>query len=470
MAPTSLLLGGRYRLDRLLASGDITEVWEGTDEVLARPVAVKVLQPQRAAEPGAADRFRRDAVAAARLVHPGIVGVYDARVEGADAFVVMELVRGTDVARLLADRGGRLSPRLAAGIAADVAEALDHAHRAGVVHRDVKPGNILCDGQRAKVADFGIGPASTASPYVAPEVAADGPVDARADVFSLGVVLYEMVCGRRPAVPTPLRPRQIVAGVPRDLEAVILRAIDTDAARRFPSAGELRAALLSVDLDDDAVPLVGRDDTPPAGLVPSFRQSERSWLVPAAAIVLVAAALVVAGVLFARTDVGRDLFRGGDGRTPGSASAAPPRAIDATVQAYDPLGDGAEHDDEAVLVTDGNPETTWATSSYSRAAFGGLKAGVGLVAQLDEVTPIRRVEVQSPAPGWRAEVYVASAPSTAFPGGWGAPVVTLDGTRELVTADLPDGLRGGAVLVWLTSLPRDGAGFRAVIGELRLLG
>ena len=498
MPDATVLLGGRYRLDRLIASGGVAEVWEGTDEVLARPVAIKILQPHLASQPGVAERFRREAIAAARLVHPGIVGIYDARVEGDDAFLVMELVRGTDVRRLLADRGGRLSPRLAVAIAAEVAEALDYAHGAGIVHRDVKPGNILCDGDQAKVADFGIAKAAgidgdvtldgsilgTAA-YLAPEQVSGGHVDARTDVYALGVVLYEMVCGRKPFVGDsevavavqrlerdPLRPRQVVAGVPRELEKVILRAMARDPADRFASAADLRAALLSVDLDDDAVPLVDRDDrTPPGGITPSFRDSERSWLVPALAILLVAAALIVVGVIFAGTDVGRDLLRrdGGDG---GQASTDTPNAaVDIRgVRAYDPLGDGSEHDDEAPLAADGNPATVWTTSSYSRADLGGLKPGVGLVVRLaSSDTDLRRIEVQSPAPGWNAEIYVAAAASPEFPGGWGEPVATLTGAQELVTADFAAGTRGGAVLVWLTSLPRDGGGFRGVVGEVRLL-
>jgi serine/threonine-protein kinase len=497
MPDATVLLGGRYRLDRLIASGGVAEVWEGTDEVLARPIAIKVLQSQVASQPGVAERFRREAIAAARLVHPGIVAIYDARVEGDDAFLVMELVRGTDLRRLLSDRGGRLSPRLAVAIAAEAAEALDHAHRAGIVHRDVKPANILCDGDQAKVADFGIAKAAgidgdltldgtmvgTAA-YLAPEQVSGGEVDARTDVYALGVVLYEMVCGRKPFVGDsevavavqrldrdPLRPRQVVAGVPRVLEDVILRAMERDPAKRFASAADMRAALLSIDLDDDAIPLVrGDDDTPPSGITPSFRESERSWFLPALAILLVAAALVVVGVVFVGTDVGHDLLPGGDDETP--PAATPSAAVDVgSVRAYDPLGDGSEHDEDAPLAIDGNPTTAWTTSSYNRADLGGLKPGVGLVLQLtSRDTELRRIEVESPAPGWEAEVYVAQAASSDFPGGWGEPVATTRGDRELLTADLPEGTRGGAVLLWLTSVSPDGGGFRGVVGEVRLLG
>lgn len=443
-----MLLGGRYRLDRLIERGDVAEVWEGTDEVLARRVAVKVLHD---AAPGTV-------LAAARLGHPGIVRIYDAHVDGGTTFVVMELARGTNVRDLMAARGGRLSPRLAVAIAVQVADALDHAHARGVVHGAVDTANIVCDGDRAKVGDFG--------------VVGTAPDDPRADVFALGCVLYEMVCGRRPAGPRTLRPRQVVAGVPRELEAAVVRAMAADADERFPSAAAFRDALAAIDLDDDAVPLAtAGDDTPPAGMLrPSFRETERSWLVPAGAILLVAAALVVIGVVFARTDVGRGLLRRDRATTPPPA-AAPPRPLGiAAVSAFDPLGDDNEHDSEAANVTDGDPATTWGTSTYSSADFGRLKSGVGLVVRLDAPGALRRVEVQAPVHGWRAEVYVAAAPSPGFPGGWGRPVATLEGSRDLVAADLPAGTRGGAVLVWLTSLPRDGGSYRAAIGEVRVLG
>jgi hypothetical protein len=193
-------------------------------------------------------------------------------------------------------------------------------------------------------------------------------------------------------------------------------------------------------------------------------------LVPALAIVLVAAALVVVGVLFAGTDVGRDLFRADDGGDGGASEAAPPAAIElASVSAFDPLGDASEHDDDAALVTDGNPTTVWTTSNYRSADFGGLKTGVGLVAVLPETAAVRRIEVESAAPGWRAEVYLAPEASTAFPGGWGQPVATLEGSRELVAADLPEHAQGRAVLLWLTSLSPDGGGYRGIVGELRVL-
>jgi eukaryotic-like serine/threonine-protein kinase len=156
------VLSGRYRLVRLLARGGMAEVWEGHDQVLARPVAIKLLHPHLAGDEAFVERFRREAVAAARLVHPGIVATYDAGTDDGTAFIVMELVRGHTLREALAE-SGPLPTAVAVPIAAQVADALDHAHRAGLVHRDVKPANILVADQPGaaaavgvKVADFGI--------------------------------------------------------------------------------------------------------------------------------------------------------------------------------------------------------------------------------------------------------------------------------------------------------------------------
>ena len=150
------LLAGRYRLEELVASGGMAEVWQGTDEVLRRKVAVKLLHPHLAADGSFVTRFRQEAVAAARLAHPWIVSIYDTCSEAGTEAIVMELVRGQTLRQRL-DDPAPIDPWQAAGLAAQVAEALDAAHRAGLVHRDIKPANILlADDGRIMVADFGI--------------------------------------------------------------------------------------------------------------------------------------------------------------------------------------------------------------------------------------------------------------------------------------------------------------------------
>src|SRR5688572_7841211 len=248
----------------------MAQVWRGTDEVLQRQVAVKVLHPHLAADESFVARFRQEAVAAARLAHPGIVAIFDTCSEKGTEAIVMELVPGRTLRERL-DEPTPIDPWQAAGLAAQVAEALDAAHRAGLVHRDIKPANVLLAGDgRVKVADFGIAKAVAdadltqpglmvgTAKYLAPEQVRGEAVDARTDIYSLGVVLYEMLCGRPPfAADTdaatalarlqrdPLRPRQVRASVPKSLEEIVCRSMAREPGDRFDGAADLRAALLA---------------------------------------------------------------------------------------------------------------------------------------------------------------------------------------------------------------------------------
>jgi hypothetical protein len=493
------LIGGRYRLVSRLARGGMAEVWEAHDEVLTRPVAVKLLLPHLAADEAFHTRFHREALAAARLSHPHIVSIYDTCSTEDDEAIVMELVRGRTLRDVLDERGS-LAPTRAVVIARQVADALAHAHACGLVHRDVKPGNILlADDGRVLVTDFGIAKAAEevsdltdagqvvgTAKYLSPEQVRGAALDGRADVYALGVVLYEMLCGRPPfagesstatavarLTTDPIPPRQVRAGVSRGLEAIVLRALARDPDDRFPTATALCSALDSVDLgnvDDDApddrTSHAGTDDhTPEPGSPPSFTQTERSWLVPAALIVVVAVTLGVVGVVLGRTDVGRQLF---DAATGGASTEPTPVEIAATAS-FDPEGSGGEHDDEVAFAADGDSATAWTTERYDTRALGGLKSGVGLVLTLAEARSLEQVAISSTTSGWALQVFVAESPAPNL-AGWGEPVAAAEGIDGETELDL-GGASGGAVLLWITDLG-DGTdgGYAVAIADVRVTG
>src|SRR5579875_1077405 len=259
----------RYELTHLVARGGMAEVYRAQDRLLDRPVALKVLFPELSVDRAFVERFRREAQAAARLSHPNIVPVFDWGEDAGAYFIVMEYVEGRPLSAVLRE-SGPLDPARAAEIASQVAAALASAHRHGVVHRDIKPGNVLItdDGQ-VKVTDFGIaravntedsltqtGAVMGTATYFSPEQAEGLGVDARSDIYSLGVVLFEMLTGRPPFLgdtpvsvaskhvrDVPPTPREIVETVPVELEAVVMKAMAKQPAQRYQGAEDFQADL-----------------------------------------------------------------------------------------------------------------------------------------------------------------------------------------------------------------------------------
>ncbi len=262
------VLSGRYRVEAEIGRGGMARVYRATDTVLGRTVAIKVLDTEQASDHSFVDRFRREARAAARLNHPGVVAVFDTGSDDGVHYIIMEYVHGRTLGQVVAEEGP-LPPDRAAAIATSVAEALSFAHAEGLVHRDVKPANVmLTDSGRVKVMDFGIARVVSAhtltqtakvfgtAAYLSPEQAQGQRVDGRSDVYALGVVLYEMLTGRAPfAADSPVAlafkhineepapPSSVRRGIPAGLEAVVMRALAKDPDARYPGAAEMATAL-----------------------------------------------------------------------------------------------------------------------------------------------------------------------------------------------------------------------------------
>ena len=259
---------GGYRIDGIVGRGGMGVVYRATDLRLGRPVALKLIAEERAGDPGFRDRFEREARMTARIDHPNVVPVYGAGDEDGHLFLAMRYVSGTDLQRLLRERGA-LEPRRAADVVRQVADALDAAHAAGLVHRDVKPANVLLAGEHAYLSDFGLARTVEAEArltdsderlgtvdFMAPEQLRGGRADARSDVYALGAVLHNALTGSPPfhratAAATisahledPIPRASASAGVPARFDVVLARALAKDPAERFESAGDLgRAAV-----------------------------------------------------------------------------------------------------------------------------------------------------------------------------------------------------------------------------------
>jgi serine/threonine-protein kinase len=266
------VLDDRYELGPVLGEGGMARVHRGRDRQLRRPVAVKVLAPPFDRDRSFVERFRREARAAAGLSHPNVVAVFDSGSDDGTHFIVTELVEGETLADRLR-REGPMPQAEAIAVAVDICRALAAAHDRGLIHRDIKPGNVMLlpDG-RVKVVDFGIARAAGSdtltgtgvvlgsTAYLSPEQAGGQPVDQRADLYALGCVLYEMLTGHVPfRADTPIatmyrhvnedppKPSTIVP-VPPELEAIVLGCLEKDPGRRFGSAGELETALLAMSV------------------------------------------------------------------------------------------------------------------------------------------------------------------------------------------------------------------------------
>jgi eukaryotic-like serine/threonine-protein kinase len=488
------LLAERYELVEQLASGSMTSVWRGHDRVLGRDVVVKVLHPELAADPNLRSRFQQEAVNAARLTHPNIVALYDTGEQESVNYIVMELVEGPTLRDVLR-ANGPLPPANAARLACEVTYALDYAHQAGIVHRNLKPANILLSGDGSvKVADFAIAKAATdddsghsgellgSGGYLAPELADGREPDGRADVYGLGACLFEMLTGRAPGDVRgqgagPLSPRAIRAGVPRELDAVVLRAMASDPRDRYPNARAMASALTRSAASDHTGPVTMvsmPQPQPPTEVIadPGFLQHEGRWLGWTLVLVGLVAALVVVGLTLNRS--GLITLPGSQSGGQRSPTTSPPQttAISITdARAFDPFGHPAEENDgDAGKAVDGNLATAWKTEHYRSAQFGQLKDGVGLVLDAGGAKSAKELDLQLLNQGADVEVYgAADLPPSDFNGWADNKLGGKNDAGQSVKISLSGGDSHRFYLIWFTKLPHASDGnFQAGIAEATL--
>jgi len=456
------VLADRYELEELVGTGGMSSVFRAHDRLLDRKVALKILHQQYSADDDYVERFKREARSVAALSHPNIVTVIDRGEHGDRQFIVFEYVAGENLKRMIERRGPAPVPN-ALELAIQIARGLAFAHQQGLVHRDVKPQNVLLNGDgRAKVTDFGIarsldvqhgmtqtGTVLGTSDYIAPEQAQGQRVDEHSDVYSLGVVLYELLTSEVPfpgenfvAVamrhineepPSVLGKRPDVS--PR-LDEAIRRAMAKQPEDRFPTmdafCAELEACLAELQA-------AGTQLVRPAVARPRPRHRARFSLWPLLlALVVLAAAAAVGAVLILRNDNG-----GGAGVGNGSGGAVHLRAT----TAYDPYGGDGEHDADAPKATDGNPSTYWTTESY-RTAPGLGKPGVGLVLDAGKLVQLHHLAFTTSTPGLTAEVLAGVAPGGPFDAVVGASQTVAGGRADYTIANG----RHRYYVIWITRL------------------
>jgi serine/threonine-protein kinase len=480
------VIADRYELQELVGTGGMSSVYRALDRLLERNVALKILHPHYGDDEEYVERFRREARAVAQLSHPNIVTVIDRGESDGQQYIVFEYIDGESLKQLV-DRNGPLPGRRAIELTLQVADALAFAHQAGLVHRDVKPQNVLVteDGE-AKVTDFGIarsldvehgvtqtGTVLGTSNYLSPEQARGQTVTPSTDVYSLGVVLFELLTGEVPfpgdnfvAVamkhinepPPSLLERR--PDVPVRLVHAVERALAKDPADRFQTmeafAAELRACLAVLGDPDTARTFITQSPVLRESRPHRAHAARRSrWPLYTLLILLAALAAVVA-VFALRGSNSDKSSQGGSG---GSGAATISLS---GVTGYDPEGTGGEHNADAPKATDGNPGTAWQTEHYASSAFGGLKHGVGLALDAGSVRAAKTITVQTDTPGFTAEILATNSLSTTHAG--------IDSSAQTVRGKTVFTLRGAKAryyIVWITDL---GHGLWADVNEVTARG
>jgi serine/threonine-protein kinase len=486
------IVGNRYKIEEIVGAGGMATVYKAFDQTLERPVAVKVMRREVVSEPDQLERFRREARAAAKLSHAHIVTVIDAGEENSRPYIVFEYVPGETLKQRIKSNGP-LPVTEAVAYAIEIGSALVAAHSAELVHRDVKPQNVLLDqAGHAKVADFGIARQLDASDgltktgrvlgttdYVSPEQAMGEDVTGQSDVYSLGIVLYEMLVGD-----VPFKGENHVAVAMKHVKDQLpdvqdkrpevssaLAAVIEKMTAKEPVDRYMTAASAVSDLEDvlamesaraggltgeatvvfDSLPKHSRR-LAPSGVSHPTRQRV-AWLVAALAAVGIALLLV------------SQIERGNTGDKPGTkATVGTPIALKGAT-AFDPPpgGDGQEHNEEAHNAIDRNPQTDWSTETYDNGVFASDKTGVGVYARSYAAATAATAKIRTPNDDLGIEIYGAKTLPKDL-AGWtklGAADGAVD-NKSIALQKVPE-LR--YFMVWITKLPPSG---RAQISEFEL--
>jgi serine/threonine-protein kinase len=488
-ALTGTMLSGRYRLDAQIGSGGMSTVYRALDSVLERRVAIKLMHREIAGDSDQLERFRREARAVAQLSHPHIVGVIDTGEDEGRPYIVFEYVEGETLKERIR-RSGRLQIDESVAYAIEIARALDGAHSRNIVHRDIKPQNVLIDEEgSAKVTDFGIarsldedgltadGRVLGTTDYVSPEQALGHAVTGQSDIYSLGVVLFEMLTGdvpfhgenqvavamkhvREPIPDVQVRRPEVSAS----LASVLDRMTDKELEHRYPDVRTLMDDLEEVLAIEAA--RAGQSTGEATAVLRSLPAARRRGIVRTRWPLLGAllSLVLVAGGLALLLTEGRDrVERGtGKGRVKAPAGTTVVSVKKTSANDYDPLGDDKqEHPELARLAVDRQPGTLWVTSEYLNGNLtkaGSDEPGVGIYVDADPGVAATAIEIQSPTPGFDAEIHAAETDvpeSIDTPGGWSKVAggrVTSDKQRFALTTE---GKRYRYYLVWITSLPPD---------------
>lgn len=484
---TDDLLLGRYRLLDPVATDGPAVLWRAQDEVLARQVAVRALPATNKVEREAARPFLEAAIRSGQVVHPGLVRLYDAGVtsdrgRGRDvAYLVREWVVGVPLDQALTASGPR-DPVAAADLFRQVADALTAAHAGGLAHGRLHPGNVLlAPGGRVRICDTLLAAVLHGVLPVPEDAGHPTPQEVTADTTDAAAVLYALLTGRWPAGATtqpggsldpaplsggrPLSPHQVRAGVPRALDSVVQRGLDPgrSGAFRTPDA-QARA------LDAEVAEARAQRGVPVAPSGPGLLRRALPWTVALALIGAVGAvgwlAGIAIGTLEPRADGVTAIVTTTDAPTPGVAPARSLALAGLSIRDFDPFGDNQENSDKVGNAVDGFPNTTWPTSRYRSATFGELKSGVGLVLDLGRPTVLSSVQVGFSAPGAHVELRLSDTDPATLDAT--RVVAAANGGQQVATLTPAGGTRGRYLVIWITTLPKDGDGYRVGISELRV--